>query len=69
MSERSERDTIRGNSIEIGDICWRVSETVLGVDNAKSVICLMYIYILSMYGLYVCPLTHSPAQAPIGAQG
>ncbi len=30
-----------------------MSETVLGVDNAKSGIC--YIYIC-MYGWYVCPL-------------
>ncbi len=52
----SERDTIRGNSIENGDICWRASganETVLGVDNAKSGTCYMYI---CMYGWYVCPL-------------
>ncbi len=48
-----ERDTIRGNSIEI---CWRASEaseTVLGVDNAKSGIC--YIYVC-MDGWYVCSL-------------
>ncbi len=33
------------------------SETVLGVDNAKSGICYMYICIyVCMYGLYVCPL-------------
>ncbi len=43
----SKRDTIRGNA----------SETVLGVDKAKSGICSMYIYIyIYMYGLYVCPL-------------
>ncbi len=31
---------------KIGDVCWRASEaseTVLGVDNAKSGICYMYI--------------------------
>ncbi len=42
--------------LKIGDVCWRaseVSETVLGVDNAKSGICYMYV---CMYGLYVCPL-------------
>ncbi len=39
---------------------WRaseVSETVLGVDNAKSGICYVYICIyVCMYRLYVCPL-------------
>ncbi len=37
-------------------VYWRASEaseTVLGVDNAKSGICYMYIW---MYGWYVCPL-------------
>ncbi len=44
-SERSERDTYRGNTIENRGclfIYWRASEaseTVLGVDNAKSGIC------------------------------
>ncbi len=41
-SERSERDTYRGKNEKIGDVCWRASvasETVLGVDNAKSGIC------------------------------
>ncbi len=28
---------------KIGDVCWRASETVLGVDNAKSGICYIYI--------------------------
>ncbi len=62
-SERSERDTYRGNTIENRGclfIYWRASEasgTVLGVDNAKSGICYMYICIyVCMYGLYVCPL-------------
>ncbi len=44
-SERSERDTYRGKNEKIGDVCWRasvVSETVLGVDNAKSGICYTY---------------------------
>ncbi len=49
-SERSERDALRGNTIEIGDTCLlaarEVSETVLGVDNAKSSIC----YNIGMYG-------------------
>ncbi len=31
------------------------SETVLGVDNAKSGICYIYIYVC-MYGWYVCSL-------------
>ncbi len=44
-SERSERDTYRVNNV--------ASETVLGVDNAKSGICYMYI---CMCGWYVCPL-------------
>ncbi len=46
-SERSERDTYRGNTIENGDVYLRASvesETVLGVDNAKSGICYLYIY-------------------------
>ncbi len=33
--------------LKIGDVCWRASEaseTVLGVDNAKSGICSMYVY-------------------------
>ncbi len=44
-SERSERDTYRGNTIENRGclyIYWRASEaseTVLGLDNAKSGIC------------------------------
>ncbi len=41
-SERSERDTYRGKNEKIGDVYWRASEaseTVLGVDNAKSGIC------------------------------
>ncbi len=45
-SERSERDTYRGKNEKIGDVYWRASEaseTVLGVDNAKSGICYMYI--------------------------
>ncbi len=36
----------RVTQLKIGDICWRatkVSETVLGVDNAKLGICYMYI--------------------------
>ncbi len=40
-SEHSERDTYRGKNEKIGDVCWRASvasETVLWVDNAKSVI-------------------------------
>ncbi len=58
-SERSERDTYRGNTIENRGclfIYWRASEaseTVLGVDNAKSGIC--YIYVC-MYGWYVSSL-------------
>ncbi len=59
-SERSERDTYGGKNEKIGDVYWRASEaseTVLGVDNAKSGICYMYICIyVCMYGLYVCPL-------------
>ncbi len=57
-SERSEGDTYRGNTIKNRGclfIYWRASEaseTVLGVDNAKSGIC----YIYCTYGLYVCPL-------------
>ncbi len=34
--------------LKIGDVCWRgsgASETVLGVDNAKSGICYIYIYV------------------------
>ncbi len=45
-SERSERDTYRGKNEKIGDVCWLASlasETVLGVDNAKSGICYIYI--------------------------
>ncbi len=48
-SERSERDTYRGNRIENWGclfIYWRASvasETVLGMDKAKSGICYMYI--------------------------
>ncbi len=45
-SEHSERDTYRGKNEKIGDVCWRASvasETVLGVDNAKSGICYIYI--------------------------
>ncbi len=51
--------------LKIGDICWRASEaseSALGVDNAKSGICYMYILCIyvymyvCMYGLYVCPL-------------
>ncbi len=38
-SERSEQDTYRDNKIKNRDVCWRASETVLGVDNAKSGIC------------------------------
>ncbi len=52
-SERSERDTYRGKNEKIGDVCLLASETVLGVDNAKSGIC--YIYVC-MYGWYVCSL-------------
>ncbi len=37
-SERSERDTYRVNTIENRG-CLLASETVLGVDNAKSGIC------------------------------
>ncbi len=50
-SERSERDTYRGKNEKIGDVYWRASvasETVLGLDNAKSGICYIYIY------MYVC---------------
>ncbi len=39
-------------------VYWRASvasETVLGVDNAKSGICYIYIYVC-MYGWYVCSL-------------
>ncbi len=46
IGERSERGTYRGKNEKIGDVCWRASvasETVLGVDNAKSGICYMYI--------------------------
>ncbi len=56
IGERSERDTYRGKNEKIGDVYWRASEaseTVLGVDNAKSGIC--YIYVC-MYGWYVCSL-------------
>ncbi len=45
-SERSEQDTYRGKNEKIGDVYWRASEaneTVLGVDNAKSGICYIYI--------------------------
>ena len=41
--------TLSGVTQLKGDICWRASETVLGVDNAKSGIC--YIYVC-MDGLY-----------------
>ncbi len=56
MNEASE--TLSGvTQLKIGDVCfWRASEaseTVLGVDNAKSGIC--YIYVC-MYGWYVCSL-------------
>ncbi len=47
-----------GKNEKIGDVCWRASEaseTVLGVDNAKSGMLYVYMYIC-MYGLYVCPL-------------
>ncbi len=50
-SERSERDTYRGNTIENRGclfIYWRASEaseTVLGVDNAKSGICYICMYV------------------------
>ncbi len=56
-SERSERDTYRGNTIENRGclfIYWRAreaSETVLGVDNAKSGICYIYMYVC-MDGTY-----------------
>ncbi len=53
------RDTYWGNTVRKSGIFvnWRASETVLGVDNAKSGICYMYICIyVCMYGLYVCPL-------------
>ncbi len=49
-SERSERDTYRGNTIENRGyqfIYYRASEAsdiLLGVDNAKSGICYIYIY-------------------------
>ncbi len=40
-------ETLTGvTQLKIGDVCWRASEareTVLGVDNAKSGICYMYI--------------------------
>ena len=52
----------RVTQLKIGDICWRatkVSETVLGVDNAKLGICYMYI---CMDGWYVCPLNTSVMQ-------
>ncbi len=43
VRERSEPYTLRGNTIENRRyFCWRASvasETVLGVDNAKSGIC------------------------------
>ncbi len=51
-----ERDTYRGKNEKIGDVClfiWRASvasETVLGVDNAKSGIC--YILYVCMDGTY-----------------
>ncbi len=53
----SERDTYRGNTIENWGclfIYWRASvasETVLGVDNAKSGICYIYMYVC-MGGTY-----------------
>ncbi len=53
-SERSERDTYRGKNEKIGDVCWRASEgseTVLGVDNAKSGICYMYVCMDGTYAL------------------
>ncbi len=67
-SERRERDTYRGNTIENRGclfIYWRASvasETISGVDNAKSGICYMYICIyVCMYGLYVCmDCTYAP---------
>ncbi len=40
-----KRDTYRGKNEKIGDVYWRASvasETVLGVDNAKSGICYIY---------------------------
>ncbi len=55
-SERSEQDTYRGKNEKIGDVYWRASEaseTVLGVDNAKSGICYIYMYVC-MDGMYVC---------------
>ncbi len=54
IGERSERDTYRGNTIENGGcqfIHYRAneaSEILLGVVNAKSGICYIYIY------MYVC---------------
>ncbi len=40
-------ETLTGvTQLKIGDVCWRASEaseTVLGVDNAKSGICYIYI--------------------------
>ncbi len=51
-------ETLTGvTQLKIGDVCLLAcelaSETVLGVDNAKSGIC--YIYVC-MYGWYVCSL-------------
>ncbi len=37
---------------KIGDVCWRASETVLGVDNAKSGIYYIYIMYVCMDGTY-----------------
>ncbi len=53
MSKVSE--TLSGvTQLKIGDICWRASgasETVLGVDNAKSGICYMYVWMDGTYAL------------------
>ncbi len=54
-SERSERDITQS---KIGDVCLLASETLLGVDNAKSGICynaksgICYMYICMWDGTY-----------------
>ncbi len=50
-------ETLTGvTQLKIGDVCYRASEILLGVVNAKLGICyIIYIY-MCVYGWYVCPL-------------
>ncbi len=42
-------ETLSGvTQLKIADVCLLASETVLGVDNAKSGICYMYVWIVRM---------------------